>query len=94
MVERNGNAISRPVDSVNGETLKTAIKEMVRKDSTIMTDEFGAYTGIGDDFAGGHKTVNHGNDQYVNGDASTNTAESYFALLKRGVHGTFPDFES
>jgi len=54
-----------------------------------MTDEFASYEGIGEDFAGGHKTVNHSEGEYVKGDANTNTAESYFALLKRGVHGTF-----
>jgi ISXO2-like transposase domain len=27
--------------------------------------------------------------EYLRGDVTTNSAESYFALLKRGVHGTF-----
>ncbi len=54
-----------------------------------MTDEWKSYAGIGKDFKGGHGIVNHGMGEYVNGDISTNTAESYFALLKRGVHGTF-----
>ena len=54
-----------------------------------MTDEWKSYTGIGKDFKGGHKVVNHGIGQYVDGDANTNIAESYFSLLKRGVMGTF-----
>ncbi|MBF0555431.1 MAG: IS1595 family transposase [Nitrospirae bacterium] len=89
MVEREGKAVSKPVESIDGHTLKTAIRETVDKESTIMTDELTSYSGIGNDFTGGHKTVNHSEGQYVNGDASTNTAESYFALLKRGVYGTF-----
>jgi transposase-like protein len=89
LVERDGKSVSHPVERVNGKTLKTAIKEQVSQDSTIMTDEWKAYIGIGKDFVGGHKVVNHGLREYVNGDANTNTAESYFALLKRGVHGTF-----
>lgn len=89
LVERNGKAVSHPVANVTASTLKNAIKENVTKDSTIMTDEFLSYNGIGQDFKGGHHTVNHGKGQYVNGDVNTNTAESYFALLKRGVHGTF-----
>lgn len=40
-------------------------------------------------FKGGHKTVNHGEGEFMRGNASTNTVESYFALLKRGVHGIF-----
>jgi transposase-like protein len=89
MVERDGKAVSKPIERVNAKTLKTAIKETVNKNSTIMTDEWRSYNGIGKSFKGGHKVVNHGIGQYVNGTANTNTAESYFALLKRGVHGTF-----
>ena len=54
-----------------------------------MTDEWGAYEGIEKNFRGGHGVVNHSEGQYVVGENSTNTVESYFALLKRGVHGTF-----
>jgi transposase-like protein len=74
---------------VTAKTLKSAIKEALDKESTIMTDEYKSYDGIGKDFDGGHKTINHGSGQFVQGDVSTNTAGSYFALLKRGVHETF-----
>jgi hypothetical protein len=33
--------------------------------------------------------VNHGLGEYSRDDVNTNTAESFFALLKRGVYGTF-----
>jgi hypothetical protein len=45
--------------------------------------------GIGKDFSGGHETVNHGDAEFLRGFVYTNTAESYFALLKRGVMGIF-----
>lgn len=89
LVERDGKVVSRPVENVNAKTLKSAIRETVDKSSTIMTDEFPAYGGIGVEFAGGHKVIKHAEGEYVKGEISTNTAESYFALLKRGVHGTF-----
>jgi transposase-like protein len=89
IVQRKGKVISKPIENVTAKTLKSAIRGAVDKESTIMTDEWGSYKGIGKGFKGGHKTVNHGLGEYVNGDTSTNTAESYFALLKRGVHGTF-----
>ncbi len=89
LVERNGEAISKPIERVDAKTLKTAIRQMVDKSSTIMTDDWKPYRGIGKEFAGGHKIIRHGILEYVNGDISTNTAESYFALLKRGVHGVF-----
>ena len=34
-------------------------------------------------------TVNHSIGEYVRGDAHTNTIESYFAILKRGIMGTY-----
>jgi len=89
LVERGGNVRARKVDRVDGKTLKTAIRKNVDRSSTIMTDEFRVYHGIGKEFAGGHYTVNHSQGEYVNGDASTNEVESYFALLKRGVVGSF-----
>ncbi len=33
--------------------------------------------------------IRHGLGEYARGDAYTNTAESFFSLLKRGVYGTF-----
>jgi hypothetical protein len=54
-----------------------------------MTDEFPLYDGIGIEYDGGHRTVNHSEGQYVDGLAHTNTDESFIALLKLGVHGTF-----
>jgi len=89
LVERDGHAVSKKVERVDAKTLKGAIREMVDNQSRIVTDEWPAYNGIGQEYKGGHATVNHGNGEYVNGDIYTNNAESYFALLKRGVHGTF-----
>jgi transposase-like protein len=89
LVERQGDAVSKPVERVDAANLKSAIRETVDRQSTIMTDEWKSYRGIGREFAGGHSVVNHGMGEYVNGDKYTNTAESYFALLKRGVHGVF-----
>ncbi|MFH1113773.1 MAG: IS1595 family transposase [Pseudomonadota bacterium] len=89
LVERNGNVYSKPIEHVDAKTLKGAIKETVHKDSTIMTDEWASYEGIGKDFSGGHETVKHNDGEFARGDVWTNSAESYFALLKRGVHGSF-----
>ncbi len=92
LVERKGNVVSKPVEKVNAKTLKGAIKEMVNRESTIMTDEWKSYIGIGKHFAGGHRIVNHGKGEYVNGDVSTNSVESYSALLKRGSAWHFPPY--
>jgi transposase-like protein len=89
LIERNGRAVSKPVENVTAKTLKSAIREAVDIEARIMTDEWDAYRGIDREFKSGHGIVKHSEGQYVNGDASTNNAESYFALLKRGIHGTF-----
>jgi transposase-like protein len=89
LIARDGRAKTRVVASVDAKTLKDAIRAGVARDATIMTDEYAAYRGIGGEFSGGHHTVNHGRGEYARGEVSTNTAESFFALLKRGVHGTF-----
>ena len=36
-----------------------------------------------------HETVNHSAGEYVRDDVSTNSIESVWAVLKRGVYGTF-----
>jgi hypothetical protein len=55
----------------------------------ILTDEAKDYQGIGADYNWGHLTVNHSKGEYARGGVHINTAGSYFALLKRGVIGTF-----
>ena len=89
LVERNGRVRSHKVERVDAANLKDAIRKNVDRSATIMTDELGSYRGIGGEFAGGHHAVNHSAGEYVRGDASTNEVEAYFALLKRGIVGSF-----
>ena len=88
LVERNGNVRSFHVASVNGETLKAVLHGNIAKDAKLMTDDLRMYRRIGKHFAS-HDAVNHSKGEYVRGNASTNTVESFFALFKRGLVGTF-----
>lgn len=54
-----------------------------------MTDENRHYRKVGREFDGGHHTIHHGSGEYVRGDVTTNTVESFFSLLKRGVYGVY-----
>jgi len=54
-----------------------------------MTDEWRGYLSVGKKFEGGHLRVAHGEGEYARGAAHVNSAESFFALLKRGIHGSF-----
>ena len=78
-----------PIKRLSAIELKREIRANVSIASTIMTDEHKSYQGLDREFVGGHKVVNHSRKEYVRGNVYTNTAESYFALLKRGIHGTF-----
>jgi transposase-like protein len=88
LVERNGRARSFHVANISGRTLGPIIRQHVSRKSALMTDEAGQYFHVGKEFAR-HETVNHGIEEYVRGDAYSNTAEGFFSILKRGVYGTF-----
>jgi hypothetical protein len=88
-VERGGSIRRHVVADVTGRTLKAAIRNVVDPRARIMSDENSAYRGIGEEFDGGHETVTHSAKEYARGDVNTNTAESSFALVKRGIIGTY-----
>lgn len=52
-----------------------------------MTNAAQYYMQPGKRFAS-HESVNHTAGEYVRGDVTTNTVESYFNILKRGLIGT------
>ena len=88
LVERDGRARSFHVANVTSKTIREVLGKNASRASHLMTDGAHVYTGIGSEFAS-HQPVNHFAGEYVRGDAHSNSAESYFAILKRGVYGTF-----
>ena len=88
LVERGGRVRSQHVRDVNSKTLRPILLEQIDAASHVMTDTARMYPHIGTHFAQ-HSMVNHTINEYVRGDAYTNTVESYFAILKRGIFGTF-----
>jgi transposase-like protein len=87
LVERGGPARSHHVPNITAATLRPLMFKNVSRKSTLMTDT-GGYAKIGRQFAR-HETVDHSKGEYARGDAFSNTAEAFFALLKRGIYGTF-----
>jgi transposase-like protein len=87
LVARDGKARSQPIQTVDAKSLRGALKA-VHEDAKVYTDELPSWAkAVRGDFV--HEKVHHGKGEYARGDVHTNTAESYFALLKRGVYGTF-----
>lgn len=84
-----GKVRSRVVRRVTGDSLARVLAENVDIPAAeLVTDESGAYFKIGGHFAD-HRTVNHGQGEYVAADGSTtNDVEGYFSQLKRSLDGT------
>jgi len=90
LVETGGKAHAHPIERIDGKTLGAAMHACIDPSASIVTDECRSYPSAASGFSGGHNTVNHSVGEYVNpAGYNTNTAEAFFALLKRGVHGTF-----
>jgi transposase-like protein len=88
LVERGGKMRSFHVPRVNAKTLRPILTGQLARETALMTDDAGQYRHMGLDF-NRHETVNHGEDEYVRGDAHTNTVEGFFSILKRGINGTY-----
>ena len=88
LVERGGRVRSFKTERVTAKNLKGMIRKHVATTSTIMTDEFPVYKGLGKEFAE-HQTVSHGSGEYVRGNVHVNCAEGFFSLLKKGINGIY-----
>jgi transposase-like protein len=90
LVERNGRTKSFHVANVTSANLRSIMVKHADRKSHLMTDGSPIYPSIGDEYAG-HSSVDHSAEEYVRlgGFVHTNTVESHFALIKRGVYGTF-----
>lgn len=87
MIQRGGKLVMSPVPDVKGETLKGIVADMVAKDSTIVTDEWGSYNGLHVDYT--HLRVEHGAGEYARGIVHVNNLEGAWSLLKRGITGIY-----
>jgi transposase-like protein len=90
LMERGGSVRSFHVDKVTADTLGPVMERHIAKTARVMTDTAGIYKKMRLDSAfGSHETVNHLAGEYARGDVTTNTVESYFGLLKRGIFGIY-----
>lgn len=88
LVERDGQKRSFHVPTVNAATLRPILKSQIAEKARVMTDEANYYVKVGREFAS-HEVVSHAAKEYARGDVTTNTVEASFAILKRGLIGTF-----
>ena len=88
MKERGGRTVAIHVDDTGMDTVHKAIHANVEVGAMLNTDDAKVYDGIGGLFFG-HDSVNHTAGEYVRGDVTTNSIESVFAVMKRGVIGVY-----
>jgi transposase-like protein len=88
LVERKGRVRAFHVPTVTAESLKTVLHSQIDESARLMTDGAGMYRKIGKHFAS-HEWVDHSAGEYARGDVTTNTVESFFGVLKRGLRGVY-----
>lgn len=88
-ISRKGNVVCRIVERLDARTLTGFVRETVSQRVTLLaTDTNKSYQNLPDE-GFRHSTVNHEAGEYVRGAIHTNTIESFWSLLKRGVVGTY-----
>ena len=89
-LQRSTDGISRVRASVvpdrSGPTLGKFVRSNVEAGALLYTDGHQPYIALRDDFK--HEVVDHA-IEYVIGRVHTNGIENFWALLKRGLHGTY-----
>lgn len=89
MVEREGNVKAQSVlkTELKAKDLFKLVNKFINtKNSILITDEYTGYNRMNNIIP--HKTINH-SYEYARGDIHTNTIESFWAIVKRGIIGQF-----
>ena len=95
LVERNGEARSFHVANVDHKTLKPILEKQIAEGTHLMTDGASHYRQMDLGTLSDHEIVNHAAKEYARQSrkagvvAHSNTVESYFGILKRGLVGTY-----
>jgi len=90
--QRGGDLRFFHAKDVKNGTLEKYIRENISEDVEMLyTDDFNSYRSAARHLRkdGRHKTIRHKLRIYAQGDIYTNTVESAFSLLKRGIMGTW-----
>lgn len=87
MLERGGELRTGVTPNLSARAVQTVIRDNVAGGTALMTDEHGAFVGLGDAY--NHHRVNHSKGEYVRHYIlHTNGIESVWALFKRQINGT------
>lgn len=89
LVDRTtGKARAKVVDHLSKRDLKPILEANIAREARMMTDEASYYRWLKEMFAD-HQFVNHKAEEWVHGEAHTNTLEGFFSIFKRGMKGVY-----
>jgi transposase-like protein len=88
-ISRKGNVVCKMIENADTETLTKFVRQTVSdKVELVATDEHSGYRYL--KYAPlPHYTVSHSDGEYVRGEIHTQSIDSFWALLKRGIIGTY-----
>lgn len=93
MVERGGDVITRTVMDRSARSVVPQIVKHVKPGSFIHTDEAAAFRSLTERHGYRHETVDHSMNEWVRYEDGaaihTNTIESFWGNVKRGINGTY-----
>ena len=78
------------VENTNKAALQPIIQQFVEEGSRVITDELNAYNGLSK-LGYDHSVVNHGAEEYANGDIFTNSIEGFWSHFRRMITGCYHD---
>ena len=87
-IARKGMVVAKVIQNTDTATLDRFVRSTVADDvSLVATDEHSGYRLLDKDY--NHKSVRHGQGEYVRGEVHTSSIDSFWSLLKRGIMGQF-----
>lgn len=86
-VQRQGEVRATVTANTKSNTIMSLIKDNIAIGSKIMTDKYRSYTSV-KRFGYNRARVNHGQEQFVDGENHTNTIEGVWSQMKRAIDGT------
>ena len=86
MVERDGKVRAKVVPSTQGPTLMGHIKDSVKPEAVVYTDDAKVYRRL-PMHGFEHHSINHSEKVYVSGNVHTQTIEGFWSQVKRGING-------
>lgn len=88
LAQRGGDIKVIAFDRNTKENVQKALRENVEKGSTLYTDESNIYTNeLAYEY--NHWKVNHSKRQWTDGIVHTNTVETFWSVMKRGLYGIY-----